>query len=123
MTFLCYPKCSTCKKAQKWLDDNQIVYTLRDISISNPSYKELKQWQEYSQLPLRKFFNTSGLLYRSLGLKDKLDMMSQEEQLQLLASNGMLIKRPILNGEHLFLMGFKEAEWSKLLTNQDMGDK
>jgi arsenate reductase len=98
------------------MDSYHIPYTFRDISISNPSYEELKQWQEISHLPLRKFFNTSGLLYRSLGLKDKLNTMTEEEQLQLLASDGMLVKRPLLITEGKILVGFKETAWAEQLT-------
>ena len=112
MLFLQYPPCSTCKKAKKWLDDHGIAYEDRHIKKENPSYEELKQWHTVSGLPLKKFFNTSGLLYKSLGLKDKLPDMSIEEQLQLLASDGMLVKRPIIvtdNGK--VLTGFRENEW------------
>lgn len=114
MLFVCYPKCTTCKKAQKWLDDNKLSYTFRDIKTDNPSYDELKTWYEKSGLPLKRFFNTSGLLYRSLGLKDKLPSMSEEEQLRLLATDGMLVKRPILIGEDFVLIGFKQAEWERI---------
>ena len=116
MLFLEYPPCSTCKKAKKWLDDQGVVYTDRHIKEENPSYEELKQWCNCSGLPLKKFFNTSGLQYRALELKDKLPHMTEEEQLQLLASDGMLVKRPLLitdNGN--VLVGFKEAEWAKTL--------
>ena len=112
MLFLEYPPCSTCKKAKKWLIDNHIVYTDRHIKEDQPSYEELKHWLEVSGLPVKKFFNTSGIQYRALELKDKLPGMSLEEQLQLLATDGMLVKRPILvtdNGN--VLIGFKEAEW------------
>ena len=116
MLFLEYPPCSTCKKAKKWLDDQGVVYTDRHIKEENPSYEELKQWCNCSGLPLKKFFNTSGLQYRALELKDKLPHMTEEEQLQLLASDGMLVKRPLLitdNGN--ILVGFKEAEWAQTL--------
>lgn len=116
MLFLEYPPCSTCKKAKKWLDDQGVVYTDRHIKEENPSYEELKQWYNCSGLPLKKFFNTSGLQYRALELKDKLPHMTEEEQLQLLASDGMLVKRPLLitdNGN--VLVGFKEAEWAQTL--------
>ena len=116
MLFLEYPPCSTCKKAKKWLDDQGVVYTDRHIKEENPSYEELKQWYNCSGLPLKKFFNTSGLQYRALELKDKLPHMTEEEQLQLLASDGMLVKRPLLitdNGN--ILVGFKEAEWAQTL--------
>ena len=116
ITFICYPKCTTCKKAQKFLDDNAIEYTLRDIKTENPSFDELKIWYERSGLPLKRFFNTSGLLYKSLALKDKLPNMSEEEQLKLLATDGMLVKRPILLGDDFVLTGFKEKEWSEKLS-------
>lgn len=111
MTFVCYPKCTTCQKARKWLDENQIAYELRDIKTENPSYEELAAWYKLSGLPLRKFFNTSGLLYKSMALKDKLPNMSEEEMLRLLATDGMLVKRPLLIGDDYVLVGFKEAEW------------
>ena len=111
--FICYPKCTTCQKAKKWLDDNKIEYKFRDIKEDNPSYEELSAWYKKSGLPLKKFFNTSGLLYKSMGLKDKLPNMSDEEQLKLLATDGMLVKRPILVGETVVLVGFKESEWSE----------
>lgn len=116
MLFLEYPPCSTCKKAKKWLDDHEIAYTSRHIKEENPSYEELKHWLEISGLPVKKFFNTSGLLYKSLGLKDKLPGMSVEEQLQLLATDGMLVKRPIIVTEDgNVLTGFKEKDWSYFL--------
>ena len=116
MLFLLYPPCSTCKKAQKWLDDNGIAYTARHIKEENPSFEELKHWYEISGLPLKKFFNTSGLLYQSMELKDKLPGMSEEEQLKLLASDGMLVKRPIIVTEDgKVLTGFKEKEWETTL--------
>lgn len=111
MLFIEYPKCSTCQKAKKWLDDNKIEYEDRHIKENNPTYDELKKWYGQSGLPLKKFFNTSGLLYKSLGLKDKLPSMSEEEQLRLLASDGMLVKRPIIIGENVILTGFREKEW------------
>jgi len=114
MTFVCYPKCTTCKKAQKWLDDNGKYYEVRDIKENNPTYEELKCWHEKSGLPLKRFFNTSGLLYKSMGLKDKLPAMSEEEQLKLLATDGMLVKRPILLADDKVLVGFKEAEWEQI---------
>lgn len=113
--FICYPKCTTCHKAKKWLDDNDIEYKLRDIKEDNPTFEELSKWYKMSGLPLKKFFNTSGLLYKSLGLKDKLSAMSEEEQLRLLATDGMLVKRPLLIGEDFLLVGFKEKEWSEKL--------
>ena len=109
--FVCYPKCTTCQKAKKWLDDNNIPYEMRDIKLQNPSLSELKEWHQKSSLPLKKFFNTSGLLYKSLSLKDKLPQMTEEEMLSLLATDGMLVKRPILIGDDFVLVGFKEAEW------------
>ena len=116
MLFLLYPPCSTCKKARKWLDDNGIAYTARHIKEENPSFEELKHWYEISGLPLKRFFNTSGLLYKSMELKDKLPGMSEEEQLKLLASDGMLVKRPIIVTEDgKVLTGFKEKEWETTL--------
>ena len=113
--FICYPKCTTCQKAKKWLDDNKIEYELRDIKEDNPSLEELTAWYKISELPLKKFFNTSGLLYKSMELKDKLPGMSEEEQLKLLATDGMLVKRPLMIGEDFVLVGFKESEWSEKL--------
>ena len=113
--FICYPKCTTCQKAQKWLDDNNIEYTLRDIKEKNPSFEELTVWNKMSGLPLKKFFNTSGLLYKSMGLKDKLSNISEEEQLQLLSTDGMLIKRPIVISEDFVWVGFDENEWNEKL--------
>ncbi|MGN0513339.1 MAG: arsenate reductase family protein [Lachnospiraceae bacterium] len=115
MLFLHYPKCSTCQKAGKWLDGHNIEYTKRHIVEDNPSYDELKEWYEKSGLPINKFFNTSGLLYREMQLKDKLQTMSVKEQLTLLASNGMLVKRPIVVDGDSVLVGFKEAEWTEKL--------
>lgn len=116
MLFLYYPPCSTCKKAKKWLDDHAVSYQERHIKEEKPSYEELKQWLELSQLPVKKFFNTSGLQYKALGLKDKLPTMSVEEQLQLLATDGMLVKRPILvTDEGKILVGFKEKDWEETL--------
>lgn len=112
--FICYPKCSTCKKAQKWLDENGFKYEIRDIKENNPTYQELKEWQKISGLPLKKFFNTSGMLYRSMNLKDKLPNLSEDEQLKILASDGMLVKRPILICGETVLTGFKESEWQNL---------
>ena len=113
--FICYPKCTTCQKAKKWLDDNKIEYNLRDIKEDNPNLDELTAWYMMSGLPLKKFFNTSGLLYKSMELKDKLPTMSDEEQLKLLATDGMLVKRPLVIGENFVLVGFKESEWSEKL--------
>ena len=115
MVFICYPKCSTCQKAKKWLEEQKIEYTERHIAEQNPTYDELKEWYGKSGLPLKKFFNTSGLLYKEMQLKDKLVTMNEEEMLKLLATNGMLVKRPLMvNGEDV-LVGFKEAEWSEKL--------
>ena len=115
MLYVCYPKCSTCKKAQKWLDDNDVEYETRDIKENNPSYEELREWYNKSGLPLKKFFNTSGIVYRSMNLKDKLSDMSEEEQLELLATNGMLVKRPIVITENTVLVGFRENDWENVL--------
>lgn len=115
MLFLEYPPCSTCQKAKKWLDDHDISYTARHIKEDNPTYEELRQWYEESGLPLKKFFNTSGLLYKSLGLKDKLPTMTEEEQLRLLATDGMLVKRPLVISDGTILTGFREKEWEKHL--------
>ena len=111
LKFICYPKCTTCQKAKKWLDDNNIEYELRDIKENNPTFEELCEWHKMSGLPLKKFFNTSGLLYKSMGLKDKLPNMSEEEQLKLLSTDGMLVKRPFLINEDFVLVGFKKKEW------------
>lgn len=115
MLFIQYPPCSTCKKAKVWLDDHALSYTERHIKEDNPSYDELKAWYEMSGLPLKRFFNTSGLLYKSMGLKDKLPSMSEDEQLRLLATDGMLVKRPIIVSGDIVLTGFMEAEWQCLL--------
>ena len=115
MLFLEYPPCTTCKKAKKWLDDNGVVYEARHIKEMNPTYEELKTWNEKSGLPLKKFFNTSGIQYRALELKDKLPAMSEEEQLRLLATDGMLVKRPLVVMESGVLTGFKAEEWEKKL--------
>ena len=114
MTFIYYPKCTTCQKAKKWLDDNNIEYTPRDIKLDPPSLQELKDFHAKSGLPLKKFFNTSGMLYRSLNLKDKLPSMTESECYELLASDGMLVKRPLFITETAVLVGFKEAEWNCL---------
>lgn len=111
--FIHYPKCSTCKKAKKWLDESGVSYEERDIKLFNPSYDELKEWYKLSGLPLNKFFNTSGLLYKELNLKDRLSDMSEDEQLKLLASDGMLVKRPLIIGDDFVLTGFKEEDWKK----------
>lgn len=115
MLLLCYPKCSTCKKALNWLDEHEIGYEYRDISVDNPNEAELRLWQQKSGLPLKRFFNTSGLKYRALGLKDRLPAMSEGEQLALLASDGMLVKRPILCADAVVLVGFKQDDWEKTL--------
>ena len=118
MLFIQYPKCSTCQKAKKWLDGHQIKYTDRHIVEDNPTYDELKEWYGKSGLPLKKFFNTSGMLYKEMQLKDKLGSMSEEEQLQLLATNGMLVKRPIIVDGTTVLTGFKETEWEEKLVEK-----
>ena len=115
MLFIQYPPCSTCQKAKKWLDEQGVTYTDRHIKEQKPSYEELRQWYQRSGLPLKKFFNTSGLLYKSMNLKEKLPAMTEEEQLRLLASDGMLVKRPIIITEKGILTGFKEADWQALL--------
>lgn len=112
--FLEYPKCSTCQKAKRWLDEHQIPYDDRHIVEQNPTVEELKKWVEKSGQPLKKFFNTSGMLYRSMGLKDKLPSMSEKEQMALLASNGMLVKRPLLIGKDVVLIGFRSEEWNAI---------
>ena len=110
--FVCYPKCTTCKKAEKWLNDNKIEYELRDIKADTPTRAELAEWHSKSGLPLKRFFNTSGLLYKSLDLKTKLPDMTEDEMLDLLATDGMLVKRPILIGDNFVLVGFKENDWA-----------
>ena len=114
-TILCYEKCTTCKKALKWMDEKGLAYEVRPIKEEHPSAEELRVWHERSGLPLKRFFNTSGMLYRSLGLKDKLPTMSEEEMLRLLAADGMLVKRPIAADGDTVLVGFKETDWEKLL--------
>ena len=113
--FICYPKCTTCRKAKKWLDDNKIEYEMRDIKLDNPTLDELAEWYKKSGFPLKKFFNTSGLLYKSLDLKNKLPAMTDDEMLALLSSDGMLVKRPLVIGEGFLLIGFKENEWGMKL--------
>lgn len=113
MVVLVYRKCSTCIKALKWLEENNIEFTERPMKEENPTYEELKEWYERSGLPLKKFFNTSGLLYKDMKLKDRLPSMTEEEQLQLLATDGMLVKRPLVVGDDYVLTGFKEAEWKE----------
>lgn len=115
MLFLEYPKCSTCQKAKKWLDSHGIAYTDRHIKEENPTAAELKEWHLRSGLPLKRFFNTSGLIYKNLGLKDKLPSMSEEEQYALLATDGMLVKRPLIAADDYVLVGFKEKEWTEQL--------
>lgn len=115
LKFICYPKCTTCKKAQSFLEENKVEYIFRDIKEDNPTYEEIKRWHEMSGLPLRKFFNTSGLLYKSMGLKDKLSSMTEEEQYKLLSTDGMLVKRPILVGENFVLTGFRAEQWAEKL--------
>lgn len=113
LKFICYPKCTTCKKAKKWLDDNGIEYTLRDIKLDDPTFEELSSWYDKSGLPLKKFFNSSGLLYKSLGLKNRLPETNESEILELLATDGMLVKRPLVIGDDFVLVGFREAEWAR----------
>lgn len=115
MLVLCYPKCTTCKKALKWLDENGVEYTSRHIAEENPTAEELKEWHAKSGLPLKKFFNTSGMIYRENNIKDKLPTMTEEEQYELLASNGMLVKRPMVVGDDFVLVGFKEKEYEEKL--------
>ncbi len=115
LKFICYPKCTTCQKAQKWLDVNNIAYELRDIKNDNPTVEELTEWYERSGLPIKRFFNTCGLLYKSLGLKDRLPNMSDSECLALLATDGMLVKRPLLISDDFVLVSFRESEWSDKL--------
>ena len=118
MLFIQYPPCSTCQKAKKWLDEKGLAYTERHIKENNPTYEELKSWYQQSELPLKRFFNTSGLLYKSMNLKETLPAMTEEEQLRLLASDGMLVKRPVLITETHIFTGFKESEWEKLLREE-----
>ena len=118
MTFICYPKCTTCQRARKWLDENGIGYELRDIKTERPTRDELAEWHRASGLPLKRFFNTSGLLYKSMELKDRLPGMGEEEMLELLASDGMLVKRPLLVGDGIVLVGFREEEWTKRLKTE-----
>ena len=115
MLFICYPKCTTCQKAGKWLEAQGVAVEVRDIKQDNPTEQELRAWQKMSGLPLKRFFNTSGLQYKALGLKDKLPQMSEDEQFALLATDGMLVKRPLLVGEDFALPGFKQAEWEEKL--------
>jgi len=115
MLFVCYDRCTTCKKAEKWLNENGIAYEKRDIKGENPTQEELAAWNKVSGLPLSRFFNTSGQLYRGMGLKDKLKEMTDEEKIKLLSTDGMLVKRPIAVGDGFVLVGFKEAEWAEKL--------
>ena len=115
MLFVHYPKCSTCRNAKKWLDEHGIAYESRDIREENPKAEELKIWHEKSGLPLKRLFNTSGMVYKSLNLKDRLTEMGEEEQYELLASDGMVVKRPLVIGEDFVLVGFKEAQWEETL--------
>ena len=114
MLFICYPKCSTCKKAKKYLEDNKISFEERNIKEDNPTYEELKEWYKISNLPLKSFFNTSGLIYKEKNLKDKLPSMSEEEQLKLLSTDGMLVKRPLIIKDNLVITGFKEKDYELL---------
>ena len=114
LKLICYPKCTTCQKARKWLDDQRIAYEYRDIKLENPTREELSLWQKKSGLPMKKFFNTSGLLYKSMDLKNKLPAMTEDAMLDLLASDGMLVKRPLLIGDNFVLVGFKEDEYGKI---------
>ena len=116
LKFICYPKCTTCQRAKKWLDDNGIEYEMRDIKLDNPTQDELISWYAKSALPLRKFFNTSGLLYKSLSLKDRLPSMSDDEMLKLLSTDGMLVKRPLLVTDSYVLVGFNEEKWQNTLS-------
>lgn len=120
MLFICYPRCTTCKKAQKWLDDNLIEYEIRNITMENPTYDELKSWHEKSKLPIKRFFNTSGKLYKDLNIKDRLKELSEDEQIKLLSTDGMLVKRPLLISEEFVFVGFKEDEW-ELVKNESKG--
>ncbi len=115
MLFICYPKCTTCQKARKWLDARGAAYQVRDIKLDNPTEEELRAWHAKSGLPLKRFFNTSGLQYKALGLKDRLPAMTEEEQYALLATDGMLVKRPILVTDRVVLPGFREADWARAL--------
>ncbi len=113
--FICYPKCTTCQKAKAWLEENKIEYHLRDIKDNNPTFDEIREWHKKSGLSLKRFFNTSGLLYKSLNLKEKLPTMTEEEQYKLLSTDGMLVKRPLVIGDDFVLVGFKEKEWIEAL--------
>ena len=115
LKFICYPKCTTCQKAKNWLDNNKIDYELRDIKLNNPTLEELTEWYNKCGLPIKKFFNTSGLLYKSLDLKNKLPEMTEDDMLKLLATDGMLVKRPLLISDDFVLVGFKVTEWEKYI--------
>ena len=117
LKFICYPRCGSCQKARKWLDENNIRYEYRDIKLDNPSFDELSRWHRASGISLKKFFNTSGQLYKSMELKNKLPDMSDEQMLRLLSEDGMLVKRPLLIGSDFVFVGFKESDWAKLLEN------
>ena len=117
-SFISYPKCSTCQKAKKWLDDHSIMYQIRDIKQDKLTAEELRDLYQKSGVPLKRFFNTSGLMYKALGLKDKLSGMSEEEQIRLLASDGMLVKRPILVSDDVVMLGFKESEWNSTIDTE-----
>ena len=123
MKFICYPRCTTCQKARKWLEEKGLEFEVRHIVEENPSYEELKEWFQMSGLPLKKFFNTSGMLYKEMGLKDKLPHMSEEEQLKLLDTNGMLVKRPLIVDGKTVLTGFKEAEWEEKILSDLHGSE
>ena len=114
--YICYPKCTTCQRAKKWLDDKKIEYEIRDIKLDKPTLEELKEWHKKSGLPLKKFFNTSGLLYKSLDLKNKLPEMTENDMYKLLSTDGMLVKRPLIIGDDFVLVGFKEVEWAEKIT-------
>ena len=114
--YICYPKCTTCQRAKKWLDDKKIEYEIRDIKLDKPTFEELKEWHKKSGLPLKKFFNTSGLLYKSLDLKNKLPEMTENDMYKLLSTDGMLVKRPLIIGDDFVLVGFKEVEWAEKIT-------
>ena len=114
--YICYPKCTTCQRAKKWLDDKKIEYEIRDIKLDKPTFEELTEWHKKSGLPLKKFFNTSGLLYKSLDLKNKLPEMTENDMYKLLSTDGMLVKRPLIIGDDFVLVGFKEVEWAEKIT-------
>lgn len=118
--FIEYPKCSTCKKAKKWLEEHQIEFQDRDITTETPTKEELRNYLKKSQYPIKKFFNTSGNLYKEFSLKEKLDTMSEEEKLELLSKHGMLIKRPLVVSDSFILVGFREKEWNELLCEKNM---